>query len=74
MIQLYDAGKAGEASWSIQGETVVEGDSVKGTGTLVFQLNEYTTEDYDTKVDKYPRNLQFYDLLYMEVRKVKLNR
>ena len=59
-----------ESSWSIEGETVVVRDNVTGTGTLAFQIQEYTTEDYFEKVCKYRRKSDFNDLLYIEVCKL----
>ena len=60
-------GRTGDASWSIEGETVVTDDSVDGTGTLVFQLNAYEADDYAKKVEEYPMELNINDPLYIEV-------
>ena len=63
----YITGRAGDASWSIEGETVVSGDSVDGTGTLVFQLDAYHADDYTEKVEEYPMELNINDPIHIEV-------
>ena len=45
-------------------------DSVDGTGTLVFELHEYTSQDYSTKVTAYPREFNFNDPIFLEVREL----
>lgn len=62
-------GKTGDASWSIEGETVVTESSADGTGTLVFHLKAYEDDSY-AKEETPPMKItgaNINDAIYMEV-------